>query len=66
MTETKKHYLVAQEFIVHGTHYYSIRARTMGEALKCIEEDDDLLPMDTEIVNVQILSYTEAEDNYDC
>ena len=61
-----KEFLVAQEYIVQGTHYYIVKAETMGMAVENIEDDPDLLPVDSEVVAYKILGYTEAEDNYDC
>lgn len=61
-----KKFLIAQEFILHGIHYYSVEAETMGEAIEKIEEDPFLLPSDSEVNDLKILSYLEAEDNYDC
>ena len=60
-----KEYLIAQDYILHGTHYYCVRAETMGEAVALIENDPDLHPDHTEAQNVLITGYTEAEDNYD-
>tara|TARA_R110000782_G_scaffold256845_1_gene346039 strand:- start:454 stop:675 length:222 start_codon:yes stop_codon:yes gene_type:complete len=60
-----KEYLIAQDFILHGTHYYRVTAKTMGAAVAQIEEDNDLHPEDYEAQNVLITGYTEAEDNYD-
>jgi len=31
-----KEYLIAQDYILHGTHYYCVRAETMGEAVSLI------------------------------
>lgn len=61
-----KEFLVAQEYIVHGTHYYIVKAETMGVAVEQIEDDPTVMPVDTEVIGYKILSYTEAEDNYDC
>lgn len=60
-----KEYLIAQDYILHGTHYYCVRAETMGEAVALIENDPELQPDHTEAQNVLITGYTEAEDNYD-
>ena len=61
-----KEFLVAQEYILHGTHYFLVKAETMGKAVELIEEDPELHPTDSEVINVKIMSYTEADDNYDC
>jgi hypothetical protein len=60
-----KEYLIAQDYILHGTHYYSVKAGTMGEAVALIENDPDVHPDHTEAQKVLITGYTEAEDNYD-
>lgn len=61
-----KEFIIAQEYVLHGAHYYVVKAETMGDAVKQIEEDPTLLPDDTEVQAIKILSYTEADDNYDC
>ena len=38
----------------------------MGKAVELIEEDPELHPTDSEVINLKIISYTEADDNYDC
>ena len=60
-----KEYLIAQEYLVQGVHYYLVKAATMGEAIDKIEDDPELLPDSSEIVWSKILSYVEADDNYD-
>lgn len=60
-----KDFIIAQEYVMHGVHYYVVKAETMGEAVKQIEEDPTLLPDDTEVQSIKIVSYTEADDNYD-
>ena len=47
-------------------HYYEVEANTMGQAVNMIEHDPQLLPFDSDIVNAEIMSYEEADDNYDC
>tara|TARA_R100000426_G_scaffold4271_3_gene6652 strand:+ start:792 stop:1013 length:222 start_codon:yes stop_codon:yes gene_type:complete len=61
-----KQYLIAQDFVAHGIHYYVVEAETMGEAIQKIEDDPDLLPVKGETQIFKIMGYTEAEDNYDC
>ena len=61
----QKEYLIAQDFIVHGSHYYVVKADTMGEAIALIENDPDLLPVDYETNKFKVIGYTESEDNYD-
>ena len=46
-----KEYLIAQDFILHGTYYYRVTAKTMGAAVAQIEEDNDLHPEDYEAQN---------------
>ena len=60
-----KEFLIAQEFIAYGTHYYTVTAKTMGEAIVRIEHDPDLLPHDSDVADFKVVSYIEAEDNYD-
>lgn len=60
-----KEYLIAQEFKLHGMYYYTVKAETMGDAITQVEEDPTLLPSDSGVISMQVLSYTEADDNYD-
>jgi hypothetical protein len=60
-----KEYLIAQDFILHGTHYYRVKADTMGEAVAMIENDPATHPEHSETHSVLISGYTDSEDNYD-
>ncbi len=60
-----KEYLIAQDYILHGTHYYCVKADTMGEAVALIENDPEVRPDHSEAHDIVIAGYTEAEDNYD-
>lgn len=60
-----KEFVIAQEFIAHGVHYYTVKAKTMGEAVAMIDHDPDLLPYDSEVIDFKPMAYVEAEDNYD-
>lgn len=62
---TGKEYVISQEFILYGSHEYSVKAETMGEAIALIENDPDLFPTHTEQHDLIIAGYTEAGDNYD-
>ena len=61
-----KTYLIAQDFIAHGIHYYAVEAETMGEAIAMIEDDPDILPIKGETQVFKVMGYTESEDRYDC
>jgi len=60
-----KEYLIAQDFMLRGTHYYVVKASSMGEAIERIETDPYLLPVQAENHGMLILGYTDSEDNYD-
>jgi hypothetical protein len=62
---TEKEYLIAQDFVLRGTHYYVVKASSMGEAIHLIETDSDLHPVQAENHGMMILGYTDSEDNYD-
>lgn len=61
---TEKEYLIAQEFMVHASNYYVVKAKTMGEAIALIEQDEDLLPVGGSTHQFKILGYN-SEDNFD-
>jgi hypothetical protein len=60
-----KTYLIAQDFIAHGIHYYAVEAETMDEAIAMIECDPDISPIKGETQVLQVMGYTELEDRYD-
>jgi len=60
-----KEYLIAQDYVQTGTYYYLVQAETMGEAIVKIEHDPDTLPVDAAHHQFMVMSYTDAEDNYD-
>jgi hypothetical protein len=61
---TEKKYLIAQEFMVHCSNYYIVKAETMGEAIALIELDEDVLPIGGSTHDFKILGYS-SEDNFD-
>ena len=61
----EKEYLIAQDFVLQGTHYYLVKAATMGEAVDMIEHDPAVHPNHSETHNLLISGYTEAEEEYD-
>lgn len=63
--DTKKKFLIAQEFFLHASYYYTVEADTMGEALVRIEEDPDVLPVGMDQHAFKVLGYTDSEDSYD-
>lgn len=63
--DTKKEFLIAQEFFLHGSYYYIVQAETMGEAVRMIEEDPEVMPVGMDQHAFKILGYTDSEDSYD-
>jgi hypothetical protein len=62
---TSKEYLIAQDFMLRGTHYYRVEADTMGAAIFLIESVENIMPEHSETHEVTITGYTDSEDNYD-
>jgi|SaaInlLV_10m_DNA_1039704.scaffolds.fasta_scaffold115803_1 hypothetical protein len=63
---SRKKFFIEQSMVLVVNHYYEVEANTMGQAVNMIEHDPQLLPFDSDIVNAEIMSYEEADDNYDC